>query len=104
MVTKRFISNTTEWTDYDSVITGGSGLFLGATGQITLVSNTFVPDTMAVKDGVVQFELWVPNLPLRGGNSTYTRPKTNRSLMLHPLLSPVLLLVLGAKLLLELAI
>ena len=91
------------WADHDGVITGGSGMFMGASGRVTWPSApNFLPNNSLLQNGVILFEVWVPRLPLIGGSSTF--PKANRSWMLHPLLSPFLLLVLGAKLLVELAV
>jgi hypothetical protein len=63
VVSKRLISTTTEFVDYDGAVAGGTGRFTGATGRITASAPVFESGTILVKQGVVKFQVWVPRKP-----------------------------------------
>lgn len=64
--TKRLASGASlPFADYDSVVTGGTGKFLGASGYVTLKDAVFQGGTIIVKQGLLTFHVWVPrDLPM----------------------------------------
>lgn len=61
VVHKRRTDAAADFADYDAVVTGGRGKFLGATGQMTVIEATYEDGNLVPTSGLVRFEVWVPN-------------------------------------------
>jgi hypothetical protein len=58
------VANVTGMTDYDSAITGGTGRFLGATGDCMSGHIEYLPGTSIPVYVDLSFRVWVPKLPM----------------------------------------
>ena len=65
ILSKRTTVAANGFVDYDAIITGGSGKFLGATGRMTVSSAAFQDGSLIATSGDIVFEAWVPKrLPM----------------------------------------
>ena len=63
LVSKRGLTPGAEFADYDAIVTGGTGRFLGATGKMDVSDSKFENGNLVVTQGIVRFDLFVPRVP-----------------------------------------